>query len=138
MVGLLRKVGIDSLVYFLIGLPGETKETIRETIRFAQKVNSDYVEFYPATPYPGTEFFEIAAKEGMISERDWSDYQYNEFVIDIPGVERPAQKKILRDAYREFYFRPRYFAVLLGKIVHPAEFLRLLRFGWGYFRKLLA
>ena len=55
-VELLRKVGISSLVYFLIGLPGETRETIQETVDFAKQINPDYVEFYPATPYPGTEF----------------------------------------------------------------------------------
>jgi anaerobic magnesium-protoporphyrin IX monomethyl ester cyclase len=138
MVRLLRKAGIDSLVYFLVGLPGETKQTIQETVRFARKVNSDYVEFYPATPYPGTEFYEIAAKEGMISKLDWSDYQYNEFVVEIPGVDAQNIKGVIKAAYRKFYFRPRYAVVLLKKIIRPAEFLRLLKFGWGYFRKLLA
>jgi anaerobic magnesium-protoporphyrin IX monomethyl ester cyclase len=134
---LLRKVGIDSLVYFLIGLPGETRGTIQETIQFAKKVKSDYVEFYPATPYPGTEFYELAAREGLIAETNWSSYQYNEFVVDIPGVKRDCLKEIIKQGYKEFYFRPGYLSILLRKAAHPHEFLRLLKFGWGYFRKLL-
>jgi len=137
-VTLLRNVGINSLVYFLIGLPGETKETIRESIRFAQKANSDYVEFYPATPYPGTEFFELAAREGLINESHWENYQYSDFVIDIPGLDKQTLKTTLSKAYFRFYLRPRTLILLLKRARHPSEFIRLVNFGWGYFRKLLA
>jgi len=137
-VRILRTAGINSLVYFLIGLPGETKETIHETIRFAQKACPDYVEFYPATPYPGTEFFDCLSQEGLINKSDWRDFHYSDFVIDIPGLDRTGLKEALNRAYLSFYLRPRYLFLLLQRSRHPSEFIRLVNFGWGYFRKLLA
>jgi len=133
-VRILRKVGINSLVYFLIGLPGETRETIRTTIEFSKSINPDYVEFYPATPYPGTEFQQIAFRENMIEVHEWEKYMCggSEFVVKIPGVEKWELEGILRKAFREFYFRPMYFWIFLKRIMHPMEFLRLARFGIGY------
>jgi radical SAM superfamily enzyme YgiQ (UPF0313 family) len=133
-VRMLRRVGINSLVYFLIGLPGETRKSIRTTIEFAKSVNPDYVEFYPATPYPGTEFHETAAREGMIETQDFEKYMCggSEFVVKIPGVEKGELESILRNAFREFYFRPTYLWIFLKRIMHPMEFFRLVRFGAGY------
>lgn len=138
-VKLLRKVGINSLVYFLIGLPGETRETIQETLNFAKEINPDYVEFYPATPYPGTEFFDIARAENLIVDSNWDNYMCggNQFVIEIPGVKKGELDEILRKAYREFYLRPVYAWILSKRALRPAEFLRLVNFGFGYFRRFL-
>lgn len=138
-VKLLRKVGINSLVYFLIGLPGETRQTIQETINFAKRLNPDFVEFYPATPYPGTEFFDIALAEGLIVNTKWDDYMCggNQFVVAIPGVKKEGLDDILRKAYNEFYFRLSYAGVLLKRTVRPVEFFRLLNFGIGYFKRFM-
>lgn len=138
-VELLRKAGINSLVYFLIGLPGETRETIHETLNFAKKINPDYVEFYPATPYPGTEFFDIARAENLIVDSNWDNYMCggNQFVIEIPGVKKGELDEILRKAYREFYLRPVYAWILFKRALRPADFLRLVNFGFGYFRRFL-
>ena len=133
----LRKTVINSLVYFLIGLPGETRETIRETLDFCKKINPDYVEFYPATPYPGTEFYEIAVKQQLIVNDNWDNFMCggNEFVIEIPGIRKDELDKILRNNYSEYYFRFRYFLIFMKRVGHPSEFLRLLLFGLGYFKR---
>lgn len=138
-VNVLRKVGINSLVYFLIGLPGETRETIQETIDFAKEINPDYVEFYPATPYPGTEFYTIATAENMIADTNWDHYMCggNQFVIEIPGVKKGGLDEILRKAYRDFYIRPAYLLILMRRALRPAEFFRLARFGVGYFQRFI-
>ncbi|MBI4697987.1 MAG: radical SAM protein [Nitrospirae bacterium] len=139
-VDLLRKVGINSLVYFLIGLPGETQETIRETIEFAKRINPDYVEFYPATPYPGTRFYEIAASDNLIVNNSWNSYMCggNEFVIQIPGMDKNELDIILRRAYREFYMRLSYARIFIKKTLRPAEFGRLVRFGLGYIGRFVS
>ena len=136
-VNILKKTGIRSLVYFLIWLPGESKETIRETLNLAKKINSDYVEFYPATPYPGTEFFNIAMKQKLIVSDNWDNYLCGgkEFVIKVPGIEKDELDEILRKSYQEYYFRFRYFLILLRRIRHPFEFYRLLSFGFDYFKR---
>ena len=138
-VEILRKVGINSLVYFLIGLPGETKDTIQETLNFCKRINPDYVEFYPATPYPGTEFYDIAIKQKMIVNENWDNYLCggSEFVIEIPGVKKDELDKILRQNYHDYYFRFKYSLIFLRRIVHPKEFFRLLLFGFGYFKRFV-
>lgn len=136
-VDLLRRVGIDSVVYFLLGLPGETKETIRETIDFAKSANPDYAEFYPATPYPGTEFYDFAAREGMIQADEWDGYQYGDTVLNLPGIEASELRSLIKRAYTEFYFRPSYIPVVLRKMARPRDFLRLLKFGFGYLSGVL-
>jgi len=139
-VALLRKAGINSLVYFLIGLPGETRETIQETVDFTKRLNPDYVEFYPATPYPGTEFYDIARKQHLIIDESWDHYMCggDQFVIEIPGVRKNELDLILRRAFREFYFRPTYAWLLFKRLLHPAEFTRLMLFGAGYFRRFIS
>lgn len=138
-VKLLRKVGINSLVYFLIGLPGETRETIQETVNFAKKITPDYVEFYPAVPYAGTVFFDTARAENLIADENWDHYLCGgkEFVVEIPGVKKGELDIILRKAYREFYLRPSYVRVLLKRMSRPTEFFRLMSFGIGYFRRFM-
>jgi radical SAM superfamily enzyme YgiQ (UPF0313 family) len=136
-VRLLRRAGIDSVVYFLFGLPGETKNTIRETIEFAKSINPDFVEFYPATPYPGTEFHDIAEKEGLISRNEWSDYHYGEIVVERPGLDAAELRRQIKRGYWEFYLRPRYAWVLLRRLRRPRDFGRLVRFGLGYIAAVL-
>ncbi|MBF0543443.1 MAG: radical SAM protein [Candidatus Riflebacteria bacterium] len=136
-IRLLKKVGINSLVYFLIGLPGETRESIRKTIDFSKKINPDYVEFYPATPYPGTEFFNYAKNNNIIKVESWEKYLCggSEFVLEIPGVEKGELNFILRQAYREFYFRLSYAFSFFKRSLKPAELFRLITFGLGYFKR---
>ena len=138
-VRILRKVGINSLVYFLIGLPGETRETVQETCKLAKEINPDYVEFYPATPYPGTEFFNIAERENLIEDRCWDNYMCggNRFVVKIPGIKQKELNKVLRNAYKKFYLRPAYSLILLKRIIKPIEFFRLLHFGIRYFKRFI-
>jgi len=51
-IKMMRKAGIDSVVYYIFGLPGETERSIGETVAAAKRAGPDYVEFYPAVPYP--------------------------------------------------------------------------------------
>lgn len=112
-----RKCGIQSIGYFMLGLPGETEDTIRETIAFMKKLDPDYIQFYIATPFPGTEFFDMAVKNGWIKELKW-DHLYNGLtdILEYPGL---SNKKLLyyqKKAYREFYFRPRRILKEIGRI----------------------
>ena len=139
-VRLLRKVGISSLVYFLVGLPGETRETIDETIRFAREINPDYVEFYPATPYPGTKFYEIVVEKRYIVDRNWDNYMCggDQFVVEIPEVKKGELDVILRKAYRSFYFRPLYILQMIKRMLNPMNFIRLIKFGIGYLQRFVS
>ncbi len=135
-VRLLRKAGIDSVVYYIFGLPGETEGSLRETVAGAKRAGPDYVEFYPAVPYPGTEFYDRLRREGRILSDDWPLYHYGEFVVDAPDFPPERMRARLRRAYRSFYFRPRYAWTMVRKLRRPASFLNLVRFGWSYFKSL--
>lgn len=74
-VKLAKRHKIMIATYFMMGLPYETKESILDTINFMKELNPDFVNLSVATPYPGTELFDIAKNNKMIpSEPDWSEF----------------------------------------------------------------
>ena len=138
-VKMLRKAGITSLVYFIIGLPGETRETVAETIAFSKKANPDYVEFYPATPYPGTEFRRVAESHNLITSNDWDRYECGgtRFVVKVADYTPEELDRQLREAYRQYYFRWGYMRPrILREVRNPKRLAKLARFGVEYFGRL--
>lgn len=69
-----KELGIRVHLTLVVGLPGETERTIRQTWKFAKRVKADYLQFSLATPYPGTELYEQACRHGWIEALDWSEY----------------------------------------------------------------
>lgn len=117
-VSLAKRIGIPVNTSFILGLPGETKESMRQTIRFALELDADYSSFSLATPYPGTEFYTIAQEEGT-DLSDWSRFRlarYQEPLYvpkDVTAEDLKAQYKL---AYKKFYLRPSYIIRSLAKI----------------------
>ena len=115
-----KKAGIMNWGYFIIGLPGETEDSIRETIRFAKKLPLDIALFHVAAPYPGTPFFFEVVREGWFrSGTRWEQVDMDKgTVLDYPGL--PAERLLYwqRRAFREWAFRPgplfTYFKMLLS------------------------
>jgi len=130
-----KKVGIKSLCYFMSGLPGETQESIKKTLNFALKSEPDYVHFFAATPFPGTEFFKMAEENGWLTSYDWRRYFHGmSDVISYPNLSAEEITEATKFAYRKFYFRPQRFIKelisirTLGDFVGRAEtFLNLIR-----------
>lgn len=135
-----QKNGITLKGSFILGLPGDTKETIEETIAFAKSLPLDTVNFATAVPYPGTEFYNLARANGDVFDFDWNDYRkmsaHAELPIFVPqGVSREWLQKKQRLAYKEFYFRPNFILHCLGKVKNLSDFLRYKRMAWVYFKK---
>jgi len=63
-----RDAGIETTGMFVIGFPGETLEQIEQTVKFAEEIECDYVSFSIATPYPGTEMYDICKESGFLSD----------------------------------------------------------------------
>lgn len=81
----LKKAQIFSWAFFMIGCPGETRESIRKTIDFAVELDPDQVSVCAyAIPYPGTEFYELAKKEALIDDIPWEDFHHSRKIIYIP------------------------------------------------------
>lgn len=82
----MREVGIFSWAFFMIGCPGETRESIRKTREFALELDPDQVSICAyATPYPGTEFYDLARKEANIDAIPWGDFHHSRKAIYIPS-----------------------------------------------------
>ena len=103
-----KNAGIAVHCSFIFGLPGETMQTIEETISFAKKLNPDTVSFTIAIPFPGTEMTRQYEEQGAILHKEWSRY-IDEPVISLDGGLTPdyLNKMVIR-AHRRFYLRPTY------------------------------
>jgi radical SAM superfamily enzyme YgiQ (UPF0313 family) len=132
-VRLAKNVGIPINTSFILGLPGETKKTVMETINFALELGADYASFSLATPYPGTEFYAIAEKEG-VSLSDWRRFRLARYAEplyvpkDLTAEELMSCYKL---AYQKFYLRPRYIAKSLLKIKSMADLIYKMQVGFS-------
>ena len=112
-----RDVGIEVHGTFMVGLPGETRETVRETIELACSLPMDTVQFSIATPFPGTEFFAECERNGWLVTRDWSHYD-GRFgaVVSYPQLGKREIEQMLTLAEDEYLARTRHQS-LLSKFV---------------------
>ena len=119
---LVKQTGIASNCSFILGLPGDTPETIEKTIQTAVHMNPDYVSFSLATPYPGTELWEQCLADGW-SPPPWEAYETSRYrdPVYVPSALTLEQLKLyLRQAYHRFYFRPSYALKHLAHIRRPS------------------
>lgn len=129
-----KKLGITIHGAFIMGLPGETRETIRETIAYAKMLDLDSIQASLASPYPGTEFFEQCKREGWIASNSYIDETGHQMcVINYPHLSNAEIFKAVEDFYNKFYFRPKYILRSIGKmIVDGEERRKLLKEGKQY------
>lgn len=111
-----RDIGIETRASYMIGNPGETKETIKKTIDFSIALDTDEVQFNITTAYPGTELFEWADKNGYLTTKDWSLYNMSFSNIALPTVSPDLLRKYYRVAHIRFYMRPKIVLRRLFKI----------------------
>lgn len=106
-----KKAGIEVRAFFILGFPGETIETIQDTINFALSNDIDYATFYLPQAYPGTKLYEIAKKE-MALDSDFSNYlitgKIPSYINKNVGLDK--LQLFQKQAYRTFYKRPSYIA----------------------------
>jgi len=103
-----KSVGMETIGFFIIGLPGETEETIEDTIRFACELDPLVANFSMATPFPGTEMREVVLEKGRLLAQDWEDYAFFEDKpsFEMDGLPAELVERKWREAYRRFYLRP--------------------------------
>lgn len=122
-----QKAGIEVCAYFIIGLPGETDETIKQTIEFAKKLDLDLVTFNVPAPHPGTEFYRYLESNGYLRTKDWSKYDTNSVpVYDYPTMSAKEIYRSALRAYRQFYLRPSYLWKRLKRINSWMELTNLV------------
>ncbi|RLE73164.1 MAG: hypothetical protein DRZ80_06560 [Thermoprotei archaeon] len=78
-----KDVGLSVGLFFMVGAPGETLETVYETLKLIEKLDPDYVHFSIATPYPGTDFWKWVEENGRFLTHDYSKFE-REFIFETP------------------------------------------------------
>lgn len=103
-----KQVGLETIGFFIIGLPGETEETMENTIRFACEVDPMIANFSMMTPYPGTQVYEIAKRQGRLLMDDWEDYVFfdGKARYELGDMTAELIERKWKEAYRRFYLRP--------------------------------
>jgi radical SAM superfamily enzyme YgiQ (UPF0313 family) len=104
---LAKNLGFETWGFFMLGLPGETPETIRNTINFAKKINPDIAKFHILKPFPGTEVFNELKSQGLITNFNYSNYGiHTRPVHRLPQLSEDDLLNWSKIAYREFYLNP--------------------------------
>jgi len=110
--------------YFLMGLPGETEQSLRETIDYAWPLDLDFVKYNLAIPLPGTQLHEMW--KDRIQAASWSQYNFHSparALYDHPNLDWDTLEAYLRLGYRRFYARPRY---MLGQLLRMIRQRRVM------------
>jgi radical SAM superfamily enzyme YgiQ (UPF0313 family) len=128
---------------FILGLPGETAETIQQTIDFAREINPHTIQVSLAAPYPGTELYQQAVTEGWLEENKGLNLVNQAGVqlapISYPNLSADQIYKSVETFYKRFYFRPRKIAELTAEMMTSWDLTkRRLREGVEFFRFLRA
>jgi radical SAM superfamily enzyme YgiQ (UPF0313 family) len=116
----MRDAGIRSFAFFIFGYPGETIDSINHTIDYAIALDPDFANFYPAVPYPGTELYNKAVREGLLVEEDWSRMEYSYYLMRGNGLDEQVVMDAINRAKRRFFMRPKYLARKIGDVVKLA------------------
>ena len=131
-----RKAGLKIFGCFMIGLPGDTEESIQETFHHAQRLNPDMVFFQQAVPFPGTEFYQWAKENGyLITEdyRKWLDESGRlRCLVNYPWLPNERIDQLRESLMLKYYFNPKQIFYTLVRNLHPHEFIRVVRYSKDY------
>ena len=103
-----HQLGLMTIANVVLGFPGETEQTARETIRFVKELNPDDVGFYIATPYPGTPMYELVKKNGWLRVTDFDKYDTAGPTFETPSLSMEKLVELRYKAYQDFYLRASY------------------------------
>jgi radical SAM superfamily enzyme YgiQ (UPF0313 family) len=129
-----RQAGIRVHGCFMIGGPGETPVTARQTIEFAKQLPIDTAQFSGLCPYPGTEFYEWARVHGCLAPQEWAQWVDEKgeqrAIVNLPDLSLGEINRLVDVGLREFYLRPSQMACILANALSPSD----LRTKWDGLR----
>jgi|TARA_Y100000310_G_scaffold280152_1_gene299673 radical SAM superfamily enzyme YgiQ (UPF0313 family) len=127
-----KDAGIEIRGSFMLGLPGETPDLAKETIKKAIALDPEYAQFSITTPYPGTRLYkEIkSGKWGKFTTMDFSEFQgWNVVFLPEGYTDKDEVWAMERSAFRQFYFRPKYIAKKIFSIRSKEDIKRYIKGG---------
>ncbi|MGH9667886.1 MAG: hopanoid biosynthesis associated radical SAM protein HpnJ, partial [Bryobacteraceae bacterium] len=104
-----KKLGLVIHGDFIVGLPGETRETLRKTIDFAKRLDVETIQVSLGHAYPGTEFYDYAKKNALVMIDGMADETGHQLPnVIYPGILDEAElMEWVERFYAEYYFRPK-------------------------------
>jgi len=125
-----KKAGLLVHGCFIIGLPGETRETAMKTIEFAKKLDPDDAQFFPLIVYPGTEAYEWAEKNKYLTTTNFSRWNtkegWHKSLVSTPQLTKDEIIELCNKARVEFYLRPKFIL----------KTIKLMTTSWGETKRI--
>jgi len=116
-IKLTKRAGIESKVMFMFGVPGETRDDMLKTLKYAKQLSADITTFLIFVPFPGSEFYNQLNKKGLIKDVSWDDYsEHSKYIID-SHINQEEIDDIFKKAYRELYFNKDYISQRLLRLL---------------------
>lgn len=127
---------LETMGFFIFGLPADTEATMEDTIRFSLELDPDLANFMLAAPYPGTELWEIAQRDGKLFSMNWTDYAIHDerARYELPTLPPDLVERKWHEAYRRFYLRP---SRIWRKAISPDTWRRLPEYATNFSRFFL-
>lgn len=137
-VKIAHKYGIEVRGSFIIGNIGERQETMEKTLQFAKDLDLDLFQLSVNTPYPGTQLYQYAVTNNLLTHTNWSEYGQGTVLVHLPDLTPEEIYAFERYAFRSFYLRPKMLLRQLKRVVHIRHLRDLLLAFWvlvlGQFR----
>lgn len=123
-----KKAGIQTLAYVMIGIPTETYDEMKASMKYPVKLGADYVQFSICTPYPKTELYFQAMRDGWIPYDYWAEFARDPqpgFKVKFwnPHFTEEQLREIQNEAMRKFYWRPSFVTREFTKIKSHKQFV---------------
>ncbi len=121
-VSLIKKHGMDTIVFCVVGFPGETKESIEKTITFLKTLDTTFITLGIAVPTPGTDFYRYVEENNYLLTKDWSRYDpMKKPVFSYPRLSADEIEYYSKYGLRQFYLRPKYIFNRLKSVRNISE-----------------
>jgi radical SAM superfamily enzyme YgiQ (UPF0313 family) len=103
-----KRAGLQTMGFFIFGMPGESESTMDKTIQLALELDPDLANFMIAAPYPGTELWKLVEREGVRFSHTWDDYAIHsdKAHFEVGELKAEVVERKWHEAYRRFYLRP--------------------------------
>lgn len=136
---LAHKTGLDVHGCFVLGLPGETRESMEKTLELALNMGLHTAQFSAAVPFPGTEYYDYCKRQGLLKAQRWDSWLAEgeqAAVVDYPGLDKAEVERYVDRGLKSFYFRPSYMFRFLVQTRSKSDLYRKLRGAWNFFSYL--
>lgn len=131
-IHILQDEGIHPDLGFILGMPGETEDTMRKSIAFARRHKKSLCAFTLASPFPGTPLYAEAQKEGFIVS-DWTKFDIYSIAYVPQGLNRETLERYYRKAVKSAYLRPSFILFQILRLRSPLNLLINMRFAFRIF-----